>query len=222
MGMLLKTIASDGHEFDTYIAQPNGTPLGGLVIIQEIFGLNNHIKSIADRYACEGYLVTAPALFDRIDKGIELNYESKDIIKGRDLKNATGDELPLKDIDAARSIASAAGKVGIIGFCWGGTLAWLAACKVPGFTCASSYYGGGIAGLISFTAKCPVIFHFGRKDQAIPPEEVEIIRVSQPDNHVYLYPAGHGFNCDKRRDFEPTSSKIAEERTLEFLKKNLA
>ena len=222
MGMLLKTIASDGHEFDTYIAQPNGTALGGLVIIQEIFGLNNHIKSIADRYACEGYLVTAPALFDRIDKGIELNYESKDIKKGRDLKNATGDELPLKDIDAARSIASAAGKVGIIGFCWGGTLAWLAACKVPGFACASSYYGGGIVGLMSFTAKCPVIFHFGREDQAIPPEEVEIIRVSQPDNHVYLYPAGHGFNCDQRRDFEPTSRKVAEERTLEFLKKNLA
>ena len=184
MGMLLETIASDGHQFDTYIAQPNGTPLGGLVIIQEIFGLNSHIKSIADKYACEGYLVTAPALFDRIDRGIELNYESDDIEKGRDLKDATGDELPLKDIDAARSIASAAGKVGIIGFCWGGTLAWLAACKVPGFACAASYYGGGVAGLMSFTAKCPVIFHFGRKDHAICPEEVEIIRVSQPDTHV--------------------------------------
>ena len=100
-------------------------------------------------------------MFKKIDKGIELNYGSKDIIKGH-LKNATGDELPLKDIDAARSVASAAGKVGIIGFCWGGTLAWLAACKVPGFACASSYYGGGV-GLMSFTTKCPVIFHFGEK-----------------------------------------------------------
>ncbi len=170
MGMLLETIASDGHKFDTYIAQPNGPPLGGLVIIQEIFGLNSHIKSIADKYACEGYLVTAPALFDRIDRGIELNYGSNDIEKGRDLKEAIGNELPLKDIDTARSIASAAGKVGIIGFCWGGTLAWLAACKVPGVACASSYYGGGIAGLMSFTAKCHVIFHFGRKDHAISPE----------------------------------------------------
>ena len=222
MGMLLKTIASDGHEFDTYIAQPNGPPLGGLVIIQEIFGLNNHIKSIADRYAREGYLAAAPALFDRIDKGIELNYESIDIEKGRDLKNATGDELPLNDIEAARSIVSAAGKVGMVGFCWGGTLAWLAACKVPGFACASSYYGGGIGDLMSFTAKCPVIFHFGRKDHATPLEKVEMIRIAQPDNHVYLYPAGNGFNCDQRRDFEPTSSKIAEERTLELLRKHLA
>ena len=222
MGMLLKTIASDGHAFDTYIAQPDGPPLGGLVIIQEIFGLNKHIKSIADRYACEGYLVAAPALFDRIDKCVELNYDSNDIEKGRDLKNTIGDEMPLQDIDAARSIASAAGKVGIIGFCWGGTLAWLAACKLPGLACVSSYYGGGIAGLMSFTAKCPVIFHFGMEGDAISLEEVEIIRISQPDNHVYLYPAGRGFNCSQRRDFEPTSSKIAEERTLEFLRKNLA
>ena len=118
MGMLLKTIASDGHEFDTYIAQPNGTPLGGLVIIQEILDSTTISKALQIDMPVRGSLVTAPALFDRIDKGIELNYEFKDIIKGRDLKNATGDELPLKDIDAARSIASAAGKVGIIGFCW--------------------------------------------------------------------------------------------------------
>ena len=222
MGELLKTTASDGHEFTSYLTQPTSTPLGGLVIIQEIFGVNKHIKSIADKYAKEGYLVAAPSLFDRIDKGIELGYEPEDVERGRALKEITGNGLPLKDIDAARSIVSAAGKVGVIGFCWGGTLTWLAACKIPGFACASSYYGGGISNLISCTSKCPIIFHFGRKDDSIPLNDVERIKVNHPNSPVCLYPAGHGFNCDQRAGFEPTSSKIAEERTLEYLRKYLA
>ena len=222
MGELLKTTASDGHEFNSYLTQPTSAPLGGLVIIQEIFGVNKHIKSIADKYAREGYLVAAPSLFDRIDKGIELGYEPEDIERGRALKEITGNDAPLKDIEAARSIVSAAGKVGVIGFCWGGTLTWLAACKVPGFACASSYYGGGIGDLISFTSKCPIIFHFGEKDGSIPLDEVERVKVNQPDSPVYFYPAGSGFNCDERASFEPTSSKIAEERTLEYLRQYLA
>ena len=222
MGELLKTTASDGHELTSYLTQPTSAPLGGLVIIQEIFGVNKHIKSIADKYAREGYLVAAPSLFDRIDKGIELGYEPEDIERGRDLKEITGNDAPLKDIEAARSIVSAAGKVGVIGFCWGGTLTWLAACKVPGFACASSYYGGGIGDLISFTSKCPIIFHFGEKDESIPLDEVERVKVNQPDSPVYFYPAGNGFNCDERANFEPTSSKIAEERTLEYLRQYLA
>ena len=222
MGELLKTTASDGHELTSYLTQPTSAPLGGLVIIQEIFGVNKHIKSIADKYAKEGYLVAAPSLFDRIDKGIELGYEPEDIERGRALKEITGNDAPLKDIEAARSIVSAAGKVGVIGFCWGGTLTWLAACKVPGFACASSYYGGGIGNLISFTSKCPIIFHFGEKDESIPLDEVERVKVNQPDSPVYLYPAGNGFNCDERASFEPISSKIAEERTLEYLRQYLA
>jgi len=221
MGEVIKTIASDGHAFDTYLAQPKGAPRGGIVLVQEVFGVNDHIKSIADRYAKKGYLVGAPALFDRAASNIELGYTPKELVRGQALKEEIGNDLPLIDIAATQNVVCASGKVGLIGYCWGGTLAWLASNTVHGFACTTVYYGGGIGLLSNLKPKCPVIFHFGDMEHTIPPEEIEAIETNQPGCFVYVYPAAHGFNCEQRKSFEPTSSKIAQERTLRHLENHL-
>lgn len=221
MGETLKLTASDGHQLDAYLAQANGTPKGGIVLIQEIFGVNSHMRGVADDYAAEGYLVCCPALFDRIEPGIELGYEQDDITAGIAHKNTCGNDAPLLDIAAALDVVKSAGKVGVIGYCWGGALTWLAACKVDGFSAASSYYGGGIGGMASLEAKCPVIFHFGEQDHAIPLTEVDALKAAQPNCPVHIYPAGHGFNCEQRGSYHPESKTIARERTLAHLGKTL-
>jgi carboxymethylenebutenolidase len=214
MGEILNLTASDGHNFSAYLAQPSGIPKGGIVVIQEIFGLNSHVRGVADEYADQGYLACAPALFDRLEAGIELGYEPDDITAGIAHKTNCGDADPMKDIAAAREVVKSAGKVGVVGYCWGGALTWLAACKVDGFSAASSYYGGGIGGLVDLKPKCPVIFHFGEQDHAIPLTEVDKVKAALPNNTVHIYPAGHGFNCEQRGSFHPESRKIALERTL--------
>lgn len=221
MGETLTLTASDGHEFSAYLARPAGAPKGGVVLIQEIFGVNSHIRSVADEYAGEGYLVCAPALFDRIEPGIELGYTDADIQAGLGHKNTVGNDAPMLDIAAARDVAAAAGKVGVVGYCWGGALTWLAACKVDGLSAASSYYGGGIGSMKDLAAKCPVIFHFGEEDHAIPMDEVDSVKAAQPACPVYVYPAGHGFNCEQRGSHHPESRAIALERTLAHLGANL-
>ncbi len=217
MATTLSLTAADGHGFSAYLAQPDGMTKGGLVVIQEIFGVNSHIRGVADDYAAQGYLAIAPALFDRIGPSIELGYEQDDITIGLGHKNAVGNDAPMQDIAAALDAVKSAGKVGIVGYCWGGALTWLAACKVDGLSCASSYYGGGIGDMASLTPKCPVIFHFGEQDHAIPMTEVDQVRTAQPDCPVHVYPAGHGFNCEQRGSYHKESREIAHERTLGLL-----
>ena len=221
MGENLSLKASDGHKVSAYLAPPKGTPRGGVVIVQEIFGVNSHIRGVADFYAARGYLAIAPALFDRIEPGIELGYEPDDITAGIAHKNAAGNDAPMYDIAAALDAVRAAGKVGVVGYCWGGALTWLAACKVDGFAAASSYYGGGIGGMVSLTAKCPVIFHFGEEDHAIPMSEVDQLRAAQPSCPVHVYPAGHGFNCEQRGSFHEESRDLAGGRTLELFAREI-
>ena len=221
MADTLTLTAEDGHTFAAYIAQPEGRPKGGVVIIQEIFGVNDHIRAVADDYAAQGYLAVAPALFDRVRPGIELGYSEDDVTKGREIRARVRNEDALLDIAAAADAVKSAGRIAAVGFCWGGTLAWLTATRLEGFSAIASYYGGGIGSLAAEKPHCPVILHFGEKDHAIPLSEVDAVRQAHPELPVHVYPAGHGFNCDQRGSFEPKSAEIARERTLAFFAKHL-
>lgn len=221
MAETIKLTASDGHKFDAYLAQPAGKPKAGLVVIQEIFGVNGHMKAVADGFAADGYLAICPALYDRHKPGVELGYDEDDVTEGREIRAKVGNDDPLLDIAAAADAVRSAGKVGVVGYCWGGTLTWLSATKLDGFAAASSYYGGGIGGLAELQPKCPVIFHFGEQDHAIPMDEVDKVRQNHPTLGVHVYPAGHGFNCDARGSFEPKSAEIARERTMAFFGEHL-
>lgn len=216
--------ADDGHQFDAYVAQPKERPTKAVIIIQEIFGINGHIRSVADRYAADGYLAIAPALFDRVERGVELKYQSDDMQRGRDLAGKVGMDNPVRDVAAAIDYAaSQIGRehVGVIGFCWGGTLAWLAATRLN-VAAAVGYYGGRIAQYAGEKPTCPVMLHFGALDKHIPPPEIDKVRQAHPDVPIYVYEnAGHGFNCDQRADYEPKSAALARERTLELLKRHL-
>jgi len=221
MAEMLKLKAADGHEFGAYLAQPSGRPKGGLVVIQEIFGVNSHIRNVTDGFAEDGYLAIAPALFDRIEPGIELGYDEDGVTRGRELKGQSDNDKALLDTAAAADAVRSAGSVAAVGYCWGGALAWLTATRIDGIAAVSSYYGGGIGGFASEQPKCPVILHFGELDHAIPMDEVQKVKDAHPDLPVHLYPAGHGFSCDDRGSFEPTSSKIARERTMAFFREHV-
>ncbi len=220
MAETIKLTASDGHSFDAYIAQPSGKPRGGLVVIQEIFGVNQHIRKIADGYAADGYMCVAPALFDRVKPGIELGYGPTDIPAGRDTRQKLALDDVLKDLQVAVTTAGSAGRVGVVGYCWGGSLAFLCATRL-GVQAASGYYGGAIVPHKDEKPGCPTQLHFGERDKGIPLADVEIIRKARPDVAIYIYPADHGFNCDERASWEPVSARIARERTLELFRKNV-
>jgi carboxymethylenebutenolidase len=221
MGASLHLTAEDGHELDAYCALPDEPPRGGLVVLQEIFGLNGHIRDVCDGFAAEGYAVIAPALFDRLERGVELAYTPEDAQHGRALRTKLGWELPLLDLRAAMAALRPHGKVGAVGFCWGGSWAWLCACRTD-VACAVGYYGGQIAQFVEETPRAPVLLHFGEKDTYIPPADIERIRAAHPEVTVYLYPAGHGFNCDRRADHDAASAALARGRTLAFLAEHLA
>ena len=220
MGEKLELTAEDGHRLQAYLARPVGPPRGGLVVCQEIFGVNHHIREVADGYAESGYLAIAPALFDRLRPGVELEYNADDVAEGRALKTATAWDQAVTDIGAAAARAAEAGKVGVVGYCWGGSLAWLAACRLP-VAAAVGYYGGQIHEHREEDPGCPVMLHFGERDSMIPPEHVEAIGARHPEVEIFTYPAGHGFNCRPRADFEPESAALAFERTLAFLRRHL-
>jgi carboxymethylenebutenolidase len=213
--------AADGHKLAAYRAAPAGVPRGAIVVVQEIFGVNGHIRSVADDFASEGWLAIAPALFDRVERGIELGYTPADIERGRTIRGAVSNEAAMLDIAAALNAVRPAGKVGVIGYCWGGTLAWVAACRLQGLAAAVSYYGGGIGELLGMNPLCPVLAHFGEKDQSIPVQVAADMRQAHPEVEVHVYPAGHGFNCDQRGSFDKPSAALARERTLDFLKRNV-
>ena len=213
--------AVDGHTFSAYVAQPVGSPRGALVVVQEIFGVNPHIRAVADAYAADGYLAIAPALFDRTERGVELGYGPEDIQRGRALKDACGSDKALLDIAAAMAHVKAAGRIGIVGYCWGGLLSWLAACELGGLSASVPYYGGGMPDQAARQPRCPVMAHFGEQDSHIPLPTVEAFRHAQPGISLHLYAAGHGFNCDQRGSFDAASAALARQRTLAFLREHV-
>ena len=223
MGQDIQLTANDGHLIDAYRADPHGTPKGGVVVIQEIFGVNVHIRDVCDRYAEAGYTAIAPALFDRHERGIDLGYEADDISTGRILKEKAAEDYDkvMMDVEAARLAIAHAGKTGIVGYCWGGVVVWLAACRST-YAAASSYYGAGIVPLKDESARCPVMMHFGENDASIPLSDVEIIGNANPDVDIFTYDAGHGFNCDRRGSYDAEATSLATSRTLALFEKNVA
>jgi carboxymethylenebutenolidase len=223
MGDTVITKATDGHELDLYVARPKGEPIAGLVVIQEIFGVNRHIRSVSDGYARDGFLVAAPALFDRVEKGVDLTYEGADAQKGMALMQKIDLDEALVDVNAALTYVreETGKKSGVIGYCLGGLLAWLSAARLHP-DAAVGYYAGRIGNYAAETPKVPVELHFGKLDTHIPAEQVEKVHVAHPDVEIHWYDgAGHGFNCDMRASYNPEASALARKRALAFLKKHL-
>lgn len=221
MGDMITITSGDGFEFAAYRALPAGTPKGGVMVIQEIFGVNSHIREVADGYAADGYAAIAPALFDRAERGVELGYQGDDFGRGAGLafKDLKMPET-LADLAATTKVLSEHGKVGAVGYCFGGLLAYLSACNVDGLACSVGYYGGGIAGQLS-QPRIPLILHFGELDSHIPMTDVEKIKAAHPDLPVHTYNADHGFNCDHRESHDAESAKLARSRTLEFFAEHI-
>lgn len=215
MGKTVHLETPDDFDLTAYLAEPQGYPKGGLVVLQEIFGVNSHIRSVADGFAADGYIVLTPSLFDRVDHGIELGYTPEDIEKGREIRAKIPHETAVGDMAAAVKALEGL-KIGVVGYCWGGSLAWNAATRVDGVACAVGYYGGMIPDMAEEEPKCPVMLHFGENDQSIPMEGVDKVRAAHPEVPVHVYPAGHGFNCDQRGSYDEASAKLARERTSEF------
>jgi carboxymethylenebutenolidase len=222
MGDHVTLTAEDGHELDAYIAHPAQEPFAALVVIQEIFGVNPHICSVADGYAKDGFLAIAPALFDRLERGVELKYEGEGLQKAMGFAKQLNMDDVLKDTAAAIEFGRerSGKKVGAIGYCLGGSVAWLAACRLR-IDVAVGYYGGQIPQYALERPKCPTMLHFGKKDNHIPLEAVARIQSAHPDIPIYLYDAGHAFNCEPRASYDPASAKLARERSLTFLRENL-
>lgn len=215
--------AADGFTFSTYEALPAGRPKGAVVVIQEIFGVNAHIRSVADGYAKDGYVALAPALFDRVERNVELGYTDPDEFQ-KGIRLAFQDlrlQDALQDLQATVNAGAAYGKVGVVGYCFGGLLTWLSACELNGVAAASSYYGGGIAKQLEHQPKCPIIMHFGERDMHIPMSEVEALRTAHPGIPVHVYAADHGFNCDTRASYDAASATLARQRTLELFSAHL-
>lgn len=212
---MLKLTAADGHEFSAFEAGNVNAPRG-LVVVQEIFGVNAHMRAVSERLASHGYRVLCPQMFDRVQRNVELGYTPADVEKGRALRAQITEAQSLLDLEA--TAAAFGGKpVGIIGYCWGGTLAWLGATKTQSFWAASCWYGAGIAAQRDLTPTCPVQMHFGGRDQSIPLADVEAIRKAQPGIEIYIYPeAEHGFGCEARASYSPRDCELAELRSLAF------
>ena len=222
MGEKVLLRASDGHELDAYIARPTGAPSAGLVVIQEIFGVNAHMRSVTDEFAQAGFLAVAPAMFDRIERNVELDYSGADHQKAMSFLPKLDPEAGLLDVAAAIDYAAreSGKKVGVVGYCYGGSMAWLAATRLNPAV-AVGYYGGMIPKFAQETPKAPVMLHFGREDAHIPAEGVHRVKELHPEVEIYWYDAGHAFNRDIGPNYRPEAAKLARERTLEFLKKNL-
>ena len=219
--------AADGHTLAAYhalAAAPPAPPRGGLVVVQEIFGVNDHIRSVTDGFAADaaaGYLAIAPAVFDRVERGVELGYDADGVARGREIRVQIPDDAVIQDVDAAVAVVVSAGKVGVVGYCWGGSVAWLAAAR-SAIAASVGYYGGQIRDSVDAAPRCPVMLHFGETDQAIPLSDVDAIRGRHPDIPIHVYAgAGHGFSCDARASYHAGATATARERTLAFLAAHL-
>jgi carboxymethylenebutenolidase len=221
MGQFTTIMARDGHEFQAWLAAPPGRPRGALLVIQEIFGVNAHIRGVTDAFAAEGYTAIAPSLFDRVRRGIELGYTPQDMQEGAGYRQQLTPESTLRDLAAAIAVVKHSGRAGCVGYCFGGSMAYLAACQLP-LACAVVYYGK-VGAYLDQKPKCPVMYHYGAEDKSIPLTEVERIRAAYPDAPVYTYAgAGHGFNCEQRDSYNPQAAALARTRTLEFFARYIA
>lgn len=221
MGQVIELTASDGHRFNAYRAAPTGKIRGALIVVQEIFGVNSHIRSVTDGYAADGYLSIAPAFYDRAQRNYETGYSQDEIQAGIAVMQKLDWNNTMQDVQATLDALKSSGKVAIVGYCWGGTVAWLAAARLSGLSCAIPYYGGGIPGFMDEKPKCPVMFQFGEQDQNPSLEQAKKIAAAHPTAISNFYAAGHGFNCDQRASFDAAASKLARTRTLEFLAKHI-
>ena len=226
--MSIQTLkAADGHELSAYVSAPAGKPRGALVVIQEIFGVNHHIRSVCDCFAAQGWRVISPALFDRVQRGVELGYAENDRTEGRALLGKMQWPLMQMDTQAAIHAVADADKVGVVGYCLGGSLAWMAATRLGGVSAAVAYYGAQIPNHAEEKPRCPVLMHFGAEDQGIPLAGVDKVKEVQANSpgapvEIHVYPgAGHGFSCDERASFHPVSHELALERTLAFLREHV-
>jgi carboxymethylenebutenolidase len=220
MGEFTTIMARDGHEFQAYLSPPPGKPHGAVVVIQEIFGVNSHIRSITDGFAKEGYTAIAPAMFDRIRRSIELGYSQPEIEEGRGYMQQLKPDETLKDLSAAIAVVKHSGRTGTVGYCWGGAMSYVAACELP-IACAVVYYGKA-SNYLQRKPRCQVMYHFGTQDKSIPLSDVEKVKAVDTQGIFHEYEAGHGFSCDQRPSFNPEAAALARQRTLEFLGRKLA
>jgi len=219
---MIRLRARDGHDLDAYLVRPSARVRGGIVIAQEMYGVNGYLRSVCDFYAAQGYVAIAPALYDRTQRGLNYAYTKEDHDRAQKTYTAWNLDHALADLAAAHAAIADAGKIAIVGFCWGGSLAWLAACRSD-YACAVSYYGSMIPDLANERARCPVICHIGDKDTSLPPPRVAVFRAAQPTVPVHMYEgAPHGFDNESRTErYHPAAHKLARERTLEFLAKHV-
>jgi len=215
MGKPLSLTAKDAHRLGAYRADPAGKPLGGVVVVQEIFGVNRHIRSVCDRLAALGYAAVAPALFDRFARDFQSGYSPEEIAQAR--KFLANIDWAAFVADTTAAVEALPRPVAVLGFCMGGTVAYLAATQLDGLAAAVCFYGGQIVKSADHKPRCPTQMHFGEKDESIPMTDVDAIRAKRPDCEIHLYPAGHGFHCDERASFHAESAAIAWGRTLRFL-----
>ncbi len=222
MGQTIKLTASDGFQLSAYRADPAGTPKAAVVVIQEIFGVNSHIRNVCDRFAVQGYVAVAPAIFDRIEPGFQSGYSPDEVAVARKFVASPDWEAFMRDTQAAIDSVKSVGPVGIIGFCLGGSVAYLAAARLSGLTAAIGYYGGAITRFADEKPKVPTQLHYGEKDAGIPLSDVEMVRTKRPEVEIFVYDnAQHGFNCDERASHDKASADIARGRSLGFLAKHL-
>lgn len=222
MGQTITLTASDGHKLGAYRADPAATPKGGIVVIQEIFGVNHHIRAVTDRFAQAGYAAIAPAIFDRQQRDFQCGYTPEEIAEARKFLGNPDFDAALRDIQAAIDALQPAGAVGVVGFCYGGTLAFLSATRLSGIRAAIPYYGGFIARFADEKPKVPTLMHFGEKDAGIPLSDVDAIKAKRPDCEIHVYEnAQHGFHCDERPSYDKDSADLAWSRTLDFFARHL-
>jgi carboxymethylenebutenolidase len=229
MGSFKELQAADGHELKGYVAMPDGQAIGGVVVVQEIFGVNKSIQSVADAFAKNGFVAVAPAIFDRYERDLELGYEGEDLQKAFGLYGKLNLDTVLLDVAAAFQEAKAqSGKgVAVMGFCYGGLTSWAAATRSKAIgidpTCTVGYYAGGVGSIAQEEPTCPVMLHFGGADSHIGPDQVEAVRTAHPEVEIHLYDgAKHGFANFMRAEYHPEAAVLAGERTLAFLKKNVS
>jgi len=223
MGEWAKVRAADGHELSVYVAKPAEEPIAGLVVVQEIFGVNRHIRSVADGFAKDGFLAVAPALFDRVERGVDLGYDAAGREKGMALLRQMNVGKAVEDVDAALEYARKASgkKAGVIGYCFGGLVAWLSGTRLCP-DAAVGYYAGGIGNFAAETPQAPVQLHFGKLDTHIPAEQVDKVKAAHPEVEIHWYEgAEHAFNCDRRPSYNAEAAALARTRALGFLKKHL-
>lgn len=215
----IQLTAADGHQFSAFLARPAGVPLGAVIVLQEIFGVNRHIRWVTEQFSDHGFLALAPALFDRVGGNLELNYDEAGVAVGREKVATLGFEAALLDVQAAADYLGGPGKVGVVGYCWGGTLCFLANTRLG--LSAVSYYGARSRPFLGEAVKAPLMMHFGRKDPLIPADFYQELAEKQPQVPVHFYDAGHGFNCNERADFHAESAALAWRRTFRFFKDHL-